>query len=92
MIFKDNTCPSDSSNTESRWPRIRPTTTSWTSFHINSEPDSWQSVIPIRRWIPWWRIKRPEHGTSSEWSTVAAAYLSNYERSNDYFRMKKKKD
>lgn len=66
-----------------------PTTTSCTSFQINSEPDSWQSVIPIRRWIPWWRINRPEQGTSSEWSTLAAAYLDTEDegRERDIYRL-----
>lgn len=48
-----------------------------TPFHRRSAPDSWQMVIPIRRWMPWWSRKRPVHGLSSERSTFAAAYLKN---------------
>jgi len=55
-----------------------PITTSRTFFHTSSVFVSWHNVIPIRRWIPWWRINRPEHGISSEWSTVTGAYLKNF--------------
>ena len=48
-----------------------------TPFHRSSAPDSWQMVMPIRRWMPWWSRNRPAHGLSSERSTVTAAYLKN---------------
>ena len=35
--------------------RIRPTTSSLTSFHFKREDLSWTSVIRIRRWRPWCR-------------------------------------
>ncbi|CAG5092310.1 Protein of unknown function [Cotesia congregata] len=71
---RDNTDESLSSSSGSGVLRIRPTTSSRTSFQRSSWACSWTIVIRIRRWIPWCRRNNPRQGRSSLWSTTEGTY------------------
>lgn len=51
-----------------------PATSSLTSLHTRSCECSCTMVIRMRRWMPWWRRKRPRQGRSSPCSTTAGTY------------------
>ena len=73
--LSDSTVPSRSGSWYSCVLRMRPTTSSLTSFQQKSERFSWTSVMRMRRWIPWCSMKVPRVGMSPEWSTTTGTYL-----------------